>query len=104
MEAVKGGLKDKLAKLMTLAAQRRNTLDYQEIMEVLGDDSLSADSIDKTFQVLEAAGVEIQSELDGDTLLLPDGSVYSGGESFVFTDITDFSACLWYNKSIIDKR
>ena len=81
MEAVKGGLKDKLAKLMTLAAQRRNTLDYQEIMEVLGDDSLSADSIDKTFQVLEAAGVEIQSELDGDTLLLPDGSVYSGGET-----------------------
>ena len=81
MEAVKGGLKDKLAKLMTLAAQRRNTLDYQEIMEVLGDDSLSADSIDKTFQVLEAAGVEIQSELDGDTLLLPDGSVYSGGEA-----------------------
>ncbi|QNM05530.1 RNA polymerase sigma factor RpoD [Qiania dongpingensis] len=69
MEAVGLRLEDKLAKLLKLAAQRKNTLDYQDIMEVLGDDSLNADCIDKTFQVLEAGGVEVRSEIAEEELL-----------------------------------
>ena len=60
MGASEPRLEDKLAALLSLAEQRKNILDYQEIMEILGDDSLNADCIDKTFQVLEAGGVEIR--------------------------------------------
>ena len=58
MEASELRLEDKLANLLALAAQKKNKLDYQEIMDVLGDDSMNAECIDKTFQVLEAGGVE----------------------------------------------
>ena len=72
MGASEPRLEDKLAALLSLAEQRKNILDYQEIMEVLGDDSLNADCIDKTFQVLEAGGVEIQNEIDeGELFLFP---------------------------------
>ncbi|MCI8505190.1 MAG: RNA polymerase sigma factor RpoD [Lachnospiraceae bacterium] len=64
MEAVNLRLEDKLAGLLLLAAQKKNILDYQDIMEALEEDSLKADCIDRTFQVLEAAGVEIQSGLE----------------------------------------
>ncbi len=62
MEAVNLRLEDKLAGLILLAAQKKNILDYQDIMEALEEDSLNADSVDRTFQVLEAAGVEVRSE------------------------------------------
>ncbi|MCI8466511.1 MAG: RNA polymerase sigma factor RpoD [Lachnospiraceae bacterium] len=70
MEAVNLRLEDKLANLLSLAAQRKNVLDYQDIMEVLEEDSLNADCIDRTFQVLEAAGVEVSSGLEEGTFLL----------------------------------
>ena len=70
MEASELRLEDKLARLLALAAQKKNILDYQEIMEVLGDDSLNADCIDRTFQVLEAGGVEVQNEIGEEELLL----------------------------------
>ncbi|MCI8550676.1 MAG: RNA polymerase sigma factor RpoD [Lachnospiraceae bacterium] len=72
MEAVNLRLEDKLAGLLALAAQRKNILDYQDIMEALGEDGLNADCIDRTFQVLEAAGVEIQSELPEGSFPLPE--------------------------------
>lgn len=70
MEASELRLEDKLARLLVLAAQKKNILDYQEIIEVLGDDSLNADCIDRTFQVLEAGGVEVQNEIGEEELLL----------------------------------
>ncbi len=73
MEAAKLRLEDKLTKLLALAAQKKNTLDYQEIMDILGEDSLKPDGIDRAFQVLEAGGVEIKSELsDEELFFLPE--------------------------------
>ena len=63
MEAAKLRREDKLTRLMKAAVQKKNTLDYQEIMEILGEDSLDPECIDQAFQMLEAGGVEVKSDL-----------------------------------------
>ena len=40
MEAAKLRREDKLTRLMKAAVQKKNTLDYQEIMEILGEDRI----------------------------------------------------------------
>ena len=74
MEAAGLRLEDKLTKLLSLAAQKKNILDYQEIMDILGEDSLNPDCIDRAFQVLEAGGVEIKSELSDEELFFLPGT------------------------------
>ena len=74
MEAAKLRREDKLTRLMKAAVQKKNTLDYQEIMEILGEDSLDPECIDQAFQMLEAGGVEVKSDLSEEELLFLPGT------------------------------
>ena len=70
MNAATLRFEDKLAGLLRLAEKKHNCLDYQEIMDALGDDGMDPERIDRVFQALEAGGVEIRSD-SLEELLLP---------------------------------
>ncbi len=70
MNAATLRFEDKLTGLLRLAEKKHNCLDYQEIMDALGDDGMDPERIDRVFQALEAGGVEIRSD-SLEELLLP---------------------------------
>ncbi len=62
MKAATLRFEDKLAALLQTAAQRQNSLEYQDIMDALGEDSLDPEHIDRAFQALEAGGIEVRND------------------------------------------
>jgi len=65
---------EKLKELLASAKKKKNTLDYQEIMDAFADIDLDPDKMDKIFDFLEASGVDVLriTENSADDLMLDD--------------------------------
>ena len=65
---------EKLKELLAAAKKKKNTLDYQEIIDAFADIDLDPDKMDKIFDYLEASNIDIIRTTDDDEepLLLDD--------------------------------
>ena len=65
---------EKLKELLASAKKKKNTLDYQEIIDTFADIDLDPDKMDKIFDYLEASNIDIIRTTDDDEepLLLDD--------------------------------
>ncbi len=77
MDMTMAKFSEKLVELMELAKKKKNVLEYQEINDFFKDTSLDADLLDKTFDFLEANGVDIlrTDSNPSDDLILDDDIV-----------------------------
>ena len=77
MDITMAKFSEKLVELMELARKKKNVLEYQEINDFFKDTPLDADMLDKTFDFLEANGVDIlrMDSNSGDDLILDDDIV-----------------------------
>ena len=57
---------EKLKELLASAKKKKNTLDYQEIMDAFADIDLDPDKMDKIFDFLEASNIDIIRTTDDD--------------------------------------
>ena len=76
MEAKEIAYAEKLTELLTLAAKKKNVLDYKDIGDVMNDVTVGADELEKTLDFLEAAGIDVlrlnDTTTDDEVLLMPD--------------------------------
>ena len=74
MDATMAKFSEKLVELLELAKKKKNVLEYQEINDFFKDLPLDADVLDKTFDFLEANGVDVLriDNTTADELILDD--------------------------------
>ncbi|WP_434311045.1 RNA polymerase sigma factor RpoD [Hominifimenecus sp. rT4P-3] len=53
------GLEVRLEKLLAAAAKKENTLDYDELMQILGEEELDAEQYEKVLEVLEEKKISL---------------------------------------------
>ena len=58
------GLELRLEKLLAVAAKKGNTLDYDELMQILGDEDLDADQYEKVLEVLDEKKVTLVENVE----------------------------------------
>ena len=67
---------EKLKELLAAAKKKKNTLDYQEIMDAFAEIDLDPDKMDKIFDFLEASNIDIirttDDDIDDEPILLDD--------------------------------
>ena len=74
MDASMGKFSERLVQLLELAKKKKNVLEYQEINDFFKDMAINSDILEKTFDFLEANGVDVlrMDVNPGDDLLLDD--------------------------------
>ena len=59
MDASMGKFSERLVQLLELAKKKKNVLEYQEINDFFKDMAINSDILEKTFDFLEANGVDV---------------------------------------------
>ncbi|MBR2255965.1 MAG: RNA polymerase sigma factor RpoD [Blautia sp.] len=74
MDASMGKFSERLVQLLELAKKKKNVLEYQEINDFFKDMAINSDILEKTFDFLEANGVDVlrMDVNPGEDLLLDD--------------------------------
>lgn len=65
-------LDSKLKALLELAGQKKNELDYQDILDVLGDDASDEECLDKTLEFIERNKVDVVTTFSDEQIVLDD--------------------------------
>ncbi len=60
----------KLKALLELAGQKKNELDYQDILDVLGDDASDEECLDKTLEFIEKNKVDVVTAFSDEQIVL----------------------------------
>lgn len=62
----------KLKTLLELAGQKKNELDYQDILDVLGEDASDEECLDKTLEFIERNKVDVVTTFSDEEIVLDD--------------------------------